>query len=154
MFLVQPLLHCGTDMEGARRIGDYWESWIYMEKKILVLAADKASCQELVELLAGRQYLATSIQILSDLEGHLENGSYLAVILDIDSVPVDNRVIRTLTIKYPAIHFLCISKDRFHPELKDAICYHIYACLTKPVDPDEIFYLLRSIYEDDADSKK
>lgn len=122
-----------------------------MKKKILVLDADVTSCQELVQLLAGQQYPTTSIQDLSDLEKKLEKGSYLAVILDIDSVPVDNRVIRKLTLKYPTINFLCISKDRFHPELKDAICYHIYACLTKPVDADEIFYLLRSIYEDEND---
>ncbi len=125
-----------------------------MEKKILVLYADVTSCQELVELLEGRQYATTSIHVLSDLEGHLEEGGYLTVILDIDSVPVDNRVIRELTIKYPEVHFLCTSKDRFHPDLKDAICYHIYACLAKPVDPDEIFFLLRSIYEDDTDPNK
>jgi len=125
-----------------------------MEKKILVLNADITSCQELVELLEGRQYATTSIHDLSDLEGHLEKGGNLTVILDIDSVPVDNRVIRELTIKYPEVHFLCTSKDRFHPDLKDAICYHIYACLAKPVDPDEIFFLLRSIYEDDTDPNK
>ena len=125
-----------------------------MEKKILVLYADVTSCQELVELLEGRQYATTSIHALSDLEGHLEKGGNLTVILDIDSVPVDNRVIRDLTIKYPEVHFLCTSKDRFHPDLKDAICYHIYACLAKPVDPDEIFFLLRSIYEDDTDPNK
>jgi DNA-binding NtrC family response regulator len=141
-------------MEEANQIVDFWESRIYMEKKILVLYADVTSCQELVELLEGRQYATTSIHVLSDLEGHLEEGGYLTVILDIDSVPVDNRVIRELTIKYPEVHFLCTSKDRFHPDLKDAICYHIYACLAKPVDPDEIFFLLRSIYEDDTDPNK
>jgi hypothetical protein len=73
--------------------------------------------------------------------------------MDIDSVPVDNRTIRELTIKHPETYFLCTSKDRFHPDLKDAICYHIYACLNKPVDPDELFYWLRSIDEDDADPK-
>jgi len=141
-------------MEEANQIVGFWESRIYMEKKILVLNADITSCQELVELLEGRQYATTSIHALSDLEGHLEKGGNLTVILDIDSVPVDNRVIRDLTIKYPEVHFLCTSKDRFHPDLKDAICYHIYACLAKPVDPDEIFFLLRSIYEDDTDPNK
>ena len=141
-------------MEEANQIVGFWESRIYMEKKILVLNADITSCQELVELLEGRQYATTSIHALSDLEGHLEKGGNLTVILDIDSVPVDNRVIRELTIKYPEVHFLCTSKDRFHPDLKDAICYHIYACLAKPVDPDEIFFLLRSIYEDDTDPNK
>jgi DNA-binding NarL/FixJ family response regulator len=73
----------------------------------------------------------------------------VAVVLDIDSVPVDNRTIRKLALKYPGVRFLCTSKDRFHPELKDAICYHIYACLTKPVDPDELLYWIKSIYEEE-----
>ncbi|UCE64574.1 MAG: hypothetical protein JSU59_05420, partial [Nitrospirota bacterium] len=122
------------------------ENRIDIEKKILVLDADVTSCHRLVELLEGQQYPTTCIHNLSDLEKDLEKESYLAVILDIDSVPVDNRVIRKVTINYPEVHFLCTSKDRFHPDLKDAICYHMYACLTKPVDPDELFYLLRSIY--------
>ncbi len=71
--------------------------------------------------------------------------------MDIDSIQIDNRMIRDLTIKYPDILFLCTSKDRFHPELKDAICYHIFACLNKPVDPDELFYLLKDIYENESD---
>jgi DNA-binding NtrC family response regulator len=141
-------------MEEATRIQSFSGSQVYVEKKILVIDADATSCRELVELLGEQHYSATSIHNLPDLEEHLEKGSYLAVLLDIDSVSVDNRVIRKLIIKYPEVYFLCISKDRFHPELKDAICYHIYACLTKPVDPDEIFYLLRSIYEDDTDPDK
>jgi len=34
--------------------------------------------------------------------------------------------------------------------LKDAIRNHIYACLTKPVDMDEITYWLRCIREDQS----
>jgi hypothetical protein len=89
---------------------------------------------------------------MAELESFLKDKACKAVLMDIDSVPVNNRTIRELTIKHPGTYFLCTSKDRFHPELKDAICYHIYACLNKPVDPDELFYWLKSIYEEDADS--
>jgi hypothetical protein len=44
-----------------------------------------------------------------------------------------------------------MSSDRFHPELKDAICYHIYACLTKPLDYDELLYWLRCIEDNGND---
>ena len=121
------------------------------KKKILVLDADAESCQRLCEILEKGCYPATSLHSLFDLEDTIEKGGYLAIIIDIDSVAVDNRVIRELTVSYPEIYFLCTSKDRFHPELKDAICYHIYACLTKPVDPDELVYWLRSIYEDESE---
>ena len=121
------------------------------KKKILVLDADAENCQRLCETLEKRCYPTTSLHSLFDLEDTIEKGGYLAIIIDIDSVAVDNRVIRELTVSYPEISFLCTSKDRFHPELKDAICYHIYACLTKPVDPDELVYWLRSIYEDESE---
>ena len=88
-----------------------------------------------------------------NLEKSLAAGEYLAVILDIDTVAVDNRTIRELTIKYPGLIFFALSAYRFHPELKDAICYHIFACINKPVDPDELFYWLRCIYVDDSDAK-
>ena len=88
---------------------------------------------------------------LPDLEVYLGKKDCRVVLMDIDSVPVDNRTIRELTIKHPEAHFLCTSKDRFHPDLKDAICYHIYACLNKPIDLDELFYWLKSIFEEDAD---
>jgi len=71
--------------------------------------------------------------------------NWLAVILDIDSVPLDNRAIRKLSAQYPGVPLLCISRDRIHPELKDAISYHILACLNKPVDFDELIYWLRCI---------
>jgi len=77
----------------------------------------------------------------------------MAVILDIDSFPMTNSEIRELTINFPRVCFLCLSEDRFHPELKDAICYHIYACMAKPVDPDEMIYLLRCIREDETGSE-
>ena len=100
-------------------------------------------------ILNSKNYPFTQADALSSIEEFLASDLYVAVVLDIDSVPVDNRTIRELAIKYPGVRFLCTSKDRFHPELKDAICYHIYACLNKPVDPDELLYWLKSIYEEE-----
>ena len=118
-------------------------------KKIMVLDANENSTSELSNILKSQNYPFTVTNALSSLEGSFESGEFVAVILDIDSVPVDNRTIRDLALKYPGIRFLCTSKDRFHPELKDAICYHIYACLNKPVDPDELLYWIKSIYEEE-----
>ena len=120
-----------------------------MKKKIIILAANQNSSVELSEIINSKNYPLVQTQALSSLEDFLESDQYVAVVLDIDSVPVDNRTIRELALKYPGVRFLCTSKDRFHPELKDAICYHIYACLTKPVDPDELLYWIKSIYEEE-----
>ena len=121
-----------------------------MRKKIIVLDSNKEGGHELCEIMESHSYSTSAIHSLSDLEDLINSDNYLAVIIDIDSVPVDNRTIRHLALKHPGIRFLCTSKDKFHPELKDAICYHIYACLNKPVDPDELLFWIKSIFEEES----
>lgn len=124
-----------------------------MEKEIAVLDADEKQCQELCLILEEMGYRTTSVNSIKNLEKYIQQGSCLAVFLDIDTVSIDNRVIRNLTIRNPEVYFFCLSKHRYNPELKEAICYHIYACLNKPVDLDELLYWLRSIDKDGADPK-
>jgi DNA-binding NtrC family response regulator len=120
-----------------------------MRNKLVVLNSNKESGEGLRAFLESQHYPTRAIQSLSKLEGLLRDEDHIAVIIDIDSVPVDNRTIRHLALKYPGVRFLGTSKDKFHPELKDAICYHMYACLNKPVDPDELLFWIKSIYEEE-----
>ena len=120
-----------------------------MQRSILVMNADRNEFQDLSAVLTRRSYRADRVDSPGDLRMKLEADSFVAVLLDIDSTPVDNRAIRELASAFPAVHFLCMSKDSFHPELQDAISRHIYACLSKPVDPEELFYWLKCIQEDD-----
>jgi DNA-binding NtrC family response regulator len=124
-----------------------------MKKGIVVLDADQRQCRRLCSLLEKGQYSTIPMHSIQYLEANLKQSNCLAVVLDIDTVPIDNRTVRELTIKFPGVSFFCLSDKPFHPELKDAICYHIYACLNKPVDLDELFYFLRSIYENETDTK-
>ena len=116
-----------------------------MKKSIIVLDSDLNQCHQLCELLEARQFLAKPLYSISNLKGYLSKGDYFSVLMDIDTISIDNRTVRDLTIHFPGVYFFCLSERPFHPELHDAICYHIYACLNKPVDPDELFYWLRSI---------
>jgi DNA-binding NtrC family response regulator len=124
-----------------------------MKKRIAVLDADQKECRRLCSLLEKNQYPTIPMYSIQYMEANLKQVNCLAVFLDIDTISIDNRTVRDLTIKFPEVHFFCLSEHPFHPELKDAICYHIYACINKPVDPDELFYWLRSINENDRDSK-
>jgi len=119
------------------------------KKTIVVLDADKKQCRQLCELLTNDQYKATPLYSFHNLAKTIEKSGCQAILWDIDTVPADNRTVRDLTIQFPGAYFFCLSKNRFHPELKDAICYHIYACLNRPIDPDELFYWLRSIDENE-----
>jgi two-component system response regulator GlrR len=119
-----------------------------MQKAILIMDADPMGSSGLLALLEGQGYAGQRVGSLAELSHRLAEEKFMAVLMDIDSVVVDNRAIRELASDFPATPFLCISRDRVHPGLKDAIRNHIYACLTKPVDMDEITYWLRCIRED------
>ena len=122
-----------------------------MVKNIAIIDADVVQREKLCKALRQKTYYPITTNDVEGLQAAIVQHNCLAVIIDIDTVDVDNRTIRELTIQYPGAYFFCLSSKRFHPELKDAICYHIYACLKKPLDPDELFYLLRSIDENDAE---
>lgn len=123
-----------------------------MKKSILVLDADKNECQKFCELLETGPYTTTQRNTTQNIEKYIQDSNCLAIFWDIDTVPADNRTVRKLTLKFPGVYFFCLSRQPFHPELKDAICYHIYACLNRPIDPDELFYWLKSIDDPQSSS--
>ncbi len=118
-----------------------------MEKEIVVLDADKNQSRDLYTMLEEHKYKVVQIGSLPDLENHFSNNICQAIIMDIDSVTVTNRAIRQMAVKNPGTYFLCLSEDRFHPELKEALRNHIYACIKKPVDPEELHFWIKSIYK-------
>jgi DNA-binding NtrC family response regulator len=123
------------------------------KKAILLMNADPEESAGIAHMLKEADFKAQSVTTSSELKKNLEDARFIAVIMDLDSMPMDNRSIKDLALQFPSAHFLCISKERFHPELKDSIRDHIYACLTKPIDPDELKYWLKCIREDDRKPK-
>jgi DNA-binding NtrC family response regulator len=127
-------------------------SLILMKQTVVVLDTEKKQCRALCDLLEERKYRAIPIHSLKNLKNYFQESSCQAVIVDLDTVPIDNRMVRELSQLHPNAYFFCISDQRFHPELKDAIYNHFFACLYKPVDPDELFYLLNCIHENGVES--
>ena len=126
-----------------------------MKKPVLVIDADKEQCLELCDLLDEGRYSAIPLHSMTDLEKSIKSSGCQAVIMDIDTIPVDNRTVRVLTLKFPRVYFFCLSKQPFHPELKDVIGCHIYACISKPVDLEELFFWLEAVHHNHngSDSK-
>ncbi|OGR14393.1 MAG: hypothetical protein A2097_09145 [Desulfobacula sp. GWF2_41_7] len=122
-----------------------------MEKAIILISTQKDEINRIIGFLDKNNYPSLSIGAMGGLDACLLQTAADCVIIDLDSIRIDNRTIRELTLQYPHVYFLCMSSDRFHPKLKDAICYHIYACLTKPVDYDELLYWLKCI-DNESDS--
>ncbi|MDA3915594.1 MAG: hypothetical protein PF690_01285 [Deltaproteobacteria bacterium] len=119
-----------------------------VETLIVIVGKNNDGYQSLIQLLQGEGYKGITIKSVKALEAYLSREECMAVLIDIDTVPVDNRKVREITVQYPHIPVLCMSDKNYHPKLKETICYHVYACINKSIDPDELFYLLRSIRDD------
>jgi DNA-binding NtrC family response regulator len=118
-----------------------------MQDPILVVSANAQHCVELCAALEGEDY---PIQLLNSLE-HLArttNGCDCRLaILDLDSLPVDNRLIKKLKRRNPSLRIIGFSSRSFHPELQEAMSSHIYACLGAPVDEEELVFWVKSSLE-------
>ncbi len=117
-----------------------------MKDPVIVIDADKQTSSSMCDLLKAHQYDGVPSQSLASLEHLVESNHCHAVILDLDTVPVDNRYFRDLKRKCPDLFIIAVSGRPIHPELKESLAAHIYACVCKPVDPDELTYLVKSIF--------
>ena len=77
-----------------------------MEKKIVIVDANPDSGNELSDIIHSKNYPLDHTHELSSLEDYLSSDQYVAVVMDIDSIQVDNRTIRNLALKYPSVRFL------------------------------------------------
>ena len=48
------------------------------------------------------------------------------------------------------MNIIALSERQFHPELEEAIRDHISVCLATPVESDELFYWLKSVFENNV----
>lgn len=117
---------------------------------VLIADADRKHCRTICTILQNHGFGTESVYSLASLERRLMRGKRLVVVLDFDSLSIDNRTVRRISTSHPGVSFLGLSDHRFGPEFREAICHHLYACLKKPIDPEELIYLVRSIYEDMA----
>jgi DNA-binding NtrC family response regulator len=115
--------------------------------QVLVIDGDKHHAQQLCDLLRGLNYSVSLIHSLKDLEHESYKDLELAVILDLDTVPVNNQFFRDLKKLHPRFQMLGVSKLSYHPGLEEVIGSHLFACLVKPLDVEELSFWLKSIGE-------
>ena len=120
-----------------------------MNEPILMAGTNEKLSQELCAALEREHFRTISSSSLVNLELNVQKGSRQLVILDLDTLPVDNRYIRNLRRHNPGVCIIGLSSRSFHPELEEAMSSHIFACLGKPVDFEELIYWIRCIQEDE-----
>jgi len=91
-----------------------------MQDPILVVSANKQHCLELRDALEGKDYSITLLDSLEHLAGGIKRCDCRLAILDLDSLPVDNRLIKKLKRKNPSLRIIGFSSRSFHPELQEA----------------------------------
>jgi DNA-binding NtrC family response regulator len=121
-----------------------------IHKKVFILDSDTDQSKAFCDLLEAENYFADIVSSLVHLHDYLAKELCLAVFIDVDTVSVTNRDIRELSVEYPSVYFFCLSKEKVHPELKDAIGQYVYACINRPIDLDELHYWLRTISAEDG----
>jgi DNA-binding NtrC family response regulator len=123
-----------------------------MDRPIVVVDADKNQCEKLCALLRQENYRAVELHSLPNLKKIVQDTSCRVVILDLDSLPVDNRFIKEFRGQNPGLPVMVLSSRSFHPELEQVMSKHICACLRKPPDPEELLYCIKSFCENEHDS--
>lgn len=118
-----------------------------MQEPVVVVDADEEQRQELCAALERKNYKTCPLHSLANLGRELREGDRQVLILDLDTIPVDNRFFRGLKRENPGVCVIGLSSRPFHPELKEAMSSHIYACLGKPVDEEELVYWVKSLCE-------
>ncbi len=117
--------------------------------RVAVADADVQHCLELCGLLEQADIPAAPVYSLEDLPGHLKGEQVAVLIVDLDSLPVNNDFFRSLKKQHPDLHILCLSSRTYHPGLEEAMGSHICASLAKPLYSEELFYWLKAIAENE-----
>ncbi len=115
--------------------------------KAAVADADEHDCRGICALLERANIPVAPLYSLEDLRAYLQKEQVGVLIVDLDTMPVDNNFFRSLKKAYPGLHILCLSSRTYHPGLEEAMGSHICASLTKPLNSEELFYWLKAFAE-------
>jgi DNA-binding NtrC family response regulator len=121
---------------------------------VVVVDADQENGQEFCIVLQGLNYDAVPLTSLEELDQHIRKNQDFTVILNLDSVSADQHFFRAVKKRHPRLYFLGISQLKYHPGLEEVVGSHLYACLVKPLDLEELDYWLKSIGENLSQSKE
>ncbi len=115
--------------------------------RVSVADADKQNRRATCALLEQANIPVASMNTLKVLADHLKRESIAVLIIDLDTLPVDNTFFRGLKKQYPNLYIFCLSSHTHHPGLEEAMGAHICASLAKPLNSEELFYWLKAVSE-------
>lgn len=121
-----------------------------MQSPVIVVGMDKLESEELCTALEAENYRTIAEDSMVNLERTIQETACRVLILDLDSLSVDNRFITQLRRGNLRLPIIGLSSSPYHPELKEAMSSHICACLHKPPNLDELIYCIKSYSLNDS----
>ena len=118
-----------------------------MNENVLLIGENPEDLKTMSSFLKRLSYTPVTVSTLEGAAEICSKKPCRVAVLDFDSMVLDNKVIRNFKHIFPRVNLILSSVRRFHPELKEAITDHVYACITKPIDSDELAYWLTSIHQ-------
>lgn len=121
-----------------------------MEKEIIFVTEDQNQADQMCQILQDHHFAPRHLQSFQIIGGPSKTKTTTAILIDLDSIAISNIDIRNLKRAHPDIPLLAISRKPFHPDLQESMQLHIFACVSKPIDPDELIFLLNIALENGA----
>jgi len=114
-----------------------------MVKEFYIITNNSKFGNSFAGQLPESQYHASVLTSLNALIDKLPVSPTCIAAVDIDSFEPDLQQIRALKRRYSDSVLIAFSERKFHPEHKEVLSEHFFACLTKPIDMDELLYLIK-----------
>lgn len=119
-----------------------------MNASVILFEVDKQDLADLTIAFAAKGFTVLMCSSLSELESCCGQNDQCVAVLDLDNAVITNRMLRDLKQKLPFLQIIGISSRPFHPELKESMTSYLCACVSRPVDLEELIYLTRSFIHD------
>ena len=113
--------------------------------KVAMLVSDESQAHALRSILLQGSFAACDLDSIENIASYMHGLDQGVLIVDLDTQGVTNKALRELKKKY-SLTIIALSGKHLHPNLEESLRHYIYACLGKPADPDELLYMLRSVF--------
>lgn len=118
-----------------------------MKHEVALLVPDQSQARSVCAFLRQNRFAPVELDSLAEFDRLMQGrgGGLPVLILDLDAEGITNAVLRQLKQKHP-VTIIALSRQQFHPDLEESLRHHVYACLGWPVDPEELSYVLKSVF--------
>jgi DNA-binding NtrC family response regulator len=116
-----------------------------MIHEVAVLVSEKSLSEAIGSILSQGPFAPCPLTSMEEIPRYMRGRSRGVLVVDLDTEPVTNAGLRALKKSHP-LTIIALSGENLHPGLEESLRHHIYACLRKPADPDELLYHLKSVF--------